>query len=202
MYNIVQYKNIRSRKSAHLHHRSIQYTAHKKITHAEPPNNASDANSSTIETPPFSFCTLSVRLIVPHKSCSFDVGRHLVLLAWVSGLLLQAFLLQPGLLEPLSADHLLVLGHHFVAVARYLVALFGARPKAVDGKSVVEVRSEVEHDANWEHDIHAKLHWSAQLPEEGSVSSDSRTLKTSRFNPAIVAKYSWVAVLDVMRRRR
>jgi hypothetical protein len=37
------------------------------------------------------------------------------------------------------------------------VAFFRLRPEAWNAESVVEIGAEVEHDANWEHDVHAKL---------------------------------------------
>lgn len=50
-----------------------------------------------------------------------------------------------------------VLGPDLFAVTRDLVALLWLGPEALDGEAVVEVRSEVVHDANGEHDIHAEL---------------------------------------------
>ena len=59
--------------------------------------------------------------------------------------------------KPLSLNNALVLGLDLFPVARQLVAFLWLWPEIVNGESVVEVRSEVVHDTNREHDIHAKL---------------------------------------------
>lgn len=44
-----------------------------------------------------------------------------------------------------------------VSVHGYLVRLLGLGPKFGDGKALVEVRAEIIHDADREHDVHAEL---------------------------------------------
>lgn len=75
----------------------------------------------------------------------------------------QFLLLDPlRLSKPLARHHPLVLELDLVAIPRELVALFRPRPEAVHCEAVVEIGAEVEHDADWEHDVHAEL-WEFSL---------------------------------------
>ena len=74
------------------------------------------------------------------------------------GLRPEALLLQlPRLPHLLPRHDAVVLGPDLIAVVRDLVALLRPRPEPLDGEAVVEVRSEIVHDANGEHDICAEL---------------------------------------------
>ena len=70
------------------------------------------------------------------------------------GLLFLPFL---GLSQLLSGNNAVVFCFNLFAVMGNLVALLGLRPEARNGETVVEVRAEIIHDADWEHDIHAEL---------------------------------------------
>lgn len=51
----------------------------------------------------------------------------------------------------------LQLGVDLVSLRRHAVGLFGLGPEAGHGEPLVQVGSEVEHDADREHEVHAEL---------------------------------------------
>lgn len=61
------------------------------------------------------------------------------------------------LLKLLSRDDSLVLGADLLAIVWDLVAFLGLRPEIGHRESVVQIGPKVIHDADWEHDIGAKL---------------------------------------------
>lgn len=77
---------------------------------------------------------------------ALGIGRSLTLL--LKGL---------RLLQLLSCDQSLVLSLELVAVPGELIRLAVLGPESIYRESIVEIRAKVVHDANWEHDIHAKL---------------------------------------------
>lgn len=92
------------------------------------------------------------------KLCRLDNRlRLVVLLLWLLRCSLALLLELLGLPQLLPRDNALVLGLDLVSILGNLVALFRLGPEAGDGEAVVEVRSEIIHDANREHDICAEL---------------------------------------------
>lgn len=69
-----------------------------------------------------------------------------------------SFVLQDARLSQLLSRHYpLVLCLELLPVMRHRVAFLRLGPEVRDREAVVEVRAEVVHEANREHDIHAKL---------------------------------------------
>lgn len=105
-------------------------------------------------------CALNPHLLYlrPVAPCSRSV---LVLLI---GLRLGATaLFVVGLTKPLARYNPIVLGFHFVPIAWYLVALLWLGPEIWDREAIIEICSEVVHDAYGEHDVNAKLMVSEEI---------------------------------------
>lgn len=136
--------------------------------HANCPHSRHSAHSQTsYHTDQLFFLLLS-----PHNHVSRHVAhsRALILLRLLS--LLPLLLLQQSLSELLPRHDPLVLGLDLLPILRQLVAFLGLRPKIVDSKSIVQVRSEVVHDADGEQQIGAEL----ILGKKGKATSQQRRL--------------------------
>lgn len=82
------------------------------------------------------------------------LDRCLGNLCW-SGCRLLSQSLLPQVQSPCAES--LELGMNLLPLSGKLVRMFRFGPKVGDSKAVIEVGAEVVHDANGEHDIHAKL---------------------------------------------
>lgn len=82
------------------------------------------------------------------------LDRCLGNICWSGGRLLRQSLL-PEVQSPRAKAF--EFGVNLVPLGGQLVGMLRFGPKVRDGKAVIEVGAEVVHDANREHDIHAKL---------------------------------------------
>ena len=134
---------------------------------------------------------------VPRYSFRIDIIRlrfvGLRLRRRTLSLLLQLLRLS----QLLPCHNLLILGDDLLSISRHLVALLWLRPESRDGETVVEVCSEIVHDANGKHDIHAELHRIFISFRQGDREYGKLTLKASRLRPPILSNLVFRSRTDI-----
>jgi hypothetical protein len=100
-------------------------------------------------------------------------------------------LLPPMFILQIPLLHTLKFLCNLLALIRYAMRLPRFRPEFWDRESAVQVCAEVVHYADWEENVHAELCGRKlvyEVVERGSKGGGGRTLKTSRFGPAMFAE--------------
>ena len=130
-------------------------------------------HSQTSGVHSLAFGTQTSQLFLPLESSIVNVSRvvAVALVALQQGAL-ALLILKLGLPEPLPRYDTLILGLHLVSVAGESVTLLGFRVEIRHGEAAIEVRAEMVHDADGEHDVQT------ELPRKLAVSEACRSWLT------------------------